>query len=224
MASARRRTGGAVSSAVLYLAIVALWAVVLVPMWLRRDNDATRHGLSWLPHRRPMTFAEQPAGETQSPTEEPGHAPEHGSEHGLQHGPQHESEHRSEPGPVRRRRGRGAVMARRRRRTAGLSLLIGATVGCGLAGLIPYWSVLPPAGLLAGHLALLRVAADIDAARREALAQARAAERAAERAAAHAAREAAEAAQAEIIDLMARNRARDVFDQYAHEGLRVVGD
>ncbi|MFD0854155.1 hypothetical protein ACFQ07_18100, partial [Actinomadura adrarensis] len=26
------------SSAVLYLAIVAVWAVVLVPMWLRRDS------------------------------------------------------------------------------------------------------------------------------------------------------------------------------------------
>ncbi|MBX6766708.1 MAG: hypothetical protein IRY90_06095, partial [Actinomadura rubrobrunea] len=27
------------SSAVLYLAIVAVWAVVLVPMWLRRDTS-----------------------------------------------------------------------------------------------------------------------------------------------------------------------------------------
>src|SRR3954454_16718949 len=57
-ADRRRAMGGAVSSAVLYLAIVALWAVVLVPMWLRRDSDAARPGLSWLPHRRPVTAPE----------------------------------------------------------------------------------------------------------------------------------------------------------------------
>lgn len=39
------------SSAVLYLAIVAVWAVVLVPMWLRRDTEAT--GISRLLHKRP---------------------------------------------------------------------------------------------------------------------------------------------------------------------------
>lgn len=250
MASARLRrdaagpchTGGAVSSAVLYLAIVALWAVVLVPMWLRRDSDAARHGLSWLPHRRPVTTSD-PAQESA-----PEFAPESVSESAL---PESVSTPDSfaesmlrEPGlparesgeaPVQRpghrgwrgrpeRRGRGAVMARRRRRTWGLSLLVLAAVGGAFAGLVPYWSALPPAGLLAGHLSLLRVAAAIDAARREAIALARAAERAEARAARAAREAAAEAAQAQIIDLMARNRARDVFDQYAHEGLRVVGD
>lgn len=210
------------SSAVLYLAIVALWAVVLVPMWLRRDNEAARPGLSWLPHRRPMAqpgyaTAEHPAigpaAEEPPPssstaaaapsTDEPGHPV---------------------PALLRRRRGRGAVMARRRRRAWALSLLVLAVVGCVFAGLVPYWSALPPTGLLAGHLSLLRVAAGMDAARREAIAQARAAERAAAAAALAAREAAAQAVQAEIIDLMARNRARGVFDQYAVEGLRVVGD
>jgi hypothetical protein len=240
--------GGAVSSAVLYLAIVALWAVVLVPMWLRRDNDAARPGRSWLPHRRPMMMAEYataehpatgvsgatgpsgPPGATGAAAEEPGvdgPAPAAPAADGPAAAEfvTAESHEPGLPGPgLGRRLGRGAVMARRRRRTWGLSLLVLAAVGCAFAGLVPYWSALPPTGLLAGHLSLLRVAVGMDAARREAIAQARAAERAAA-AAAQAAREAAaQAVQAEIIDLMARNRARGVFDQYAVEGLRVVGD
>ena len=225
-----RRTGGAVSSAVLYLAIVALWAVVLVPMWLRRDTDTARPGLSWLPHRRPTQLPEHSAAEPTAP--EPA-VPGTVTDNTVTDNTVAEyvvAEHAEEaplPRP-RQRRSRGAVMARRRRRTGGLSLLALATVGCALGGLVPYWAALPPAGLLAGHLSLLRVAAGIDAARREAIEVARAAERAAVRAALaakEAAKEAAEeAAQAQIIDLMARNRARGVFDQYAVEGLRVVGD
>jgi hypothetical protein len=233
--------GGAVSSAVLYLAIVALWAVVLVPMWLRRDNEAARPGLSWLPHRRPMMRPEYattehpatapPIATTVPPstappitaaqtaaalsTADPGPGPDPGDDPGH-------AVHLL--GRRRGREGRGAVMARRRRRTWGLSLLVLVVVGCVVAGLVPYWSALPPTGLLAGHLSLLRVAAGMDAARREAIAQARAAERAEAEAALAVREAAAQAAQAEIIDLMARNRARGVFDQYAVEGLRVVGD
>jgi hypothetical protein len=253
-AERRRDAGGAVSSAVLYLAIVALWAVVLVPMWLRRDSDVARPGLSWLPHRRPATLPEphnaEPSAEgfssgappTATSATSAGIASSMGatdftdstdSTGSMGSAASAESSPAIVeavfgigpiPGPRGRWRGRGAVMARRRRRTCGLSLVVLAAVGCVLAGLIPYWTILPATGLLAGHLSLLRVAAGMDAARREALALARAAERAAAEAA-HAAREAAaQAVQAEIIDLMARNRARDVFDQYATEGLRVVGD
>jgi hypothetical protein len=225
-------------------------------MWLRRDNEAARPGLSWLPHRRSMmppeyaaaehpatgSAGEEPAAEFASappaftalpartvsadaahsteavpPTAEPGHEPDGDQSHGPGH---------RVPlvNGLGRRRGRGAVMARRRRRTWGLSLLLVATAGCAFAGLVPYWSALPPTGLLAGHLSLLRVAAGMDAARREAIAEARAAERAEAEAALAAKEAAAQAVQAEIIDLMARNRARPVFDQYADEGLRVVGD
>ncbi|HZB32777.1 MAG TPA: hypothetical protein VE465_21645 [Streptosporangiaceae bacterium] len=243
------------SSAVLYLAIVALWAVVLVPMWLRRDNEAARPGLSWLPHRRPTMlpeyaaaehpatvpageepanaeFATAPFGATASPVVARGTAavpptaePPHRPDDDQRHTPDRERGHHVPLAHgLGRRRGRGAVMARRRRRTWGLSLLVIAVAGGAFAGLVPYWSTLPPTGLLAGHLSLLRVAARMDAARREAIAQARAAERAEAEAALAAKEAAAQAAQAEIIDLMARNRARGVFDQYADEGLRVVGD
>src|SRR4051794_1208967 len=106
-AGRRRAMGGAVSSAVLYLAIVALWAVVLVPMWLRRDNETARPGLSWLPHRRPMSRPEY-AAEASVTAPPP---------------PALEAAAHPSPGLGGRRRGRGAVMARRRRRTWGLSLL-----------------------------------------------------------------------------------------------------
>ncbi|MGW5413606.1 hypothetical protein [Actinomadura geliboluensis] len=111
------------SSTVLYLAIVAVWAVVLVPMWLRRDTEAS--GISRLLHKRDDE-AEEPE-ETAAP----------------------------EP---RRRVTRATVIARRRRRTTGLAALLvtaGAVVASGVA---PWWVTLPPAALLAGHLALLRVA------------------------------------------------------------------
>ena len=40
-AEGRTPRGGALSSAILYLAIVAIWAGVLIPRWLRRDSSST---------------------------------------------------------------------------------------------------------------------------------------------------------------------------------------
>ncbi len=216
----------------LYLAIVALWAVVLVPMWLRRDGDPGRLGLSWFPHRRPGA-APEAAGEY--PETAPGivvsaaaAAGDYAADLdrpdldglGRPEPPAHPGQPEQAGFSPRRRGGRGAVIARRRRRTLGLSLLVLTCATVGSTGLAPFWVALPPVVLLAAHVSLLRVAVSIDSARREAAARIRAAERTA----ASAAKVAADAAQAEIIDLMERNRARDVFDQYAPEGLRAVGD
>jgi hypothetical protein len=205
-----------VSSTILYLAIVAVWAVVLVPMWLRRDTEATT--LTRILHRRhddPAVPEDLPVAE--DPLEEDSPAPA-------------DEEEPAEPvtEPARRRPGRAAVIARRRRRTSGLSLLLVATVIAITTGLAPWWTVLAPIGLLAGHLCLLRVAVGMDAARRQAHLAARATARAAAQAAEEASRrEAEEAAHAEVIELReldARNRTRAVFDQYAEDGLRAVGD
>jgi hypothetical protein len=196
-----------VSSAVLYLAIVALWAVVLVPMWLRRDGDPGRPTFSRLLHRR-SDAPEEPA-ESQGAQEAE---------------PEDIADGEADLPVPRRRNSRAAVIARRRRRTWGLSLLVLASITTAIIGLAPPWVALPPAGLLGAHLSLLRVAVGMDLARREEeVALARAAERA-EAIAAREAEEAEAAAHAEVIDLMARNKARDVFDQYAGEGLRAVGD
>ncbi|MBT2212886.1 MULTISPECIES: hypothetical protein [Actinomadura] len=181
------------SSAVLYLAIVAVWAVVLVPMWLRRDTEA---GITRLLHKR----AEEPTADTTPPDT-------------LEEAPEPpQPEHGARPA----RPGRAAVIARRRRRTAGLSLLAMTTIVLTATGVAPWWAVLPPVALLAGHLALLRVAVGMDAARAQAAAEARAKARQAEQPT-----EPAETAEpAEVIELVP---ADEVFDQYADDR-RAVGE
>ncbi len=188
------------SSTLLYLAIVAVWAVVLVPMWLRRDSEAP--AFSRILHRRQDALDAPP--ELVEPAE-PVEAPPSSSSF-----------------PDRRRGGRAAVIARRRRRTSGLSLLLLAAVAAACAGLAPWWIVAPPLLLLGGHLSLLRVAVEMDAARHRERLEARAAARQAAAEAEETRRREAEeaAAQAEIIEL----RTKTVFDQYADDGLRAVGD
>lgn len=161
------------SSAVLYLAIVAVWAVVLVPMWLRRDTENT--GITRLLHKR----AEDPPAEDEEPAE-PEAVPE--------------------PRP-RRRTTRAAVIARRRRRTSGLAALVGTAAAVVASGLAPWWIIVPPALLLVGHLTLLRVAVGMDTARRQAAHEARAEARA--EAQARAAHQPAEpTASADVIELV----------------------
>ncbi|WP_119727216.1 divisome protein SepX/GlpR [Thermomonospora amylolytica] len=187
------------SSTLLYLAIVAVWAVVLVPMWLRRDAS--------------RVLAKHPDLTEELTLEEPGEAEDPVADEGdtvVEH------RHPAPPSPRRRRRStRAAVIARRRRRTFGLTLFLLASVTLVATRQAPWWTALPAAVLFLAHLALLRVAAGIDAARRQAQAQARAAA---------AARRAAEppAPQAEVIELTPATD-QDVFDQYA-EDRRAVGD
>lgn len=182
------------SSAVLYLAIVAVWAVVLVPMWLRRDSETT--GISRLLHKRPdEPAAEDEADEEETPRDEEIPAP-------------------------RRPVGRATVIARRRRRTSGLAALLLTSVAISASGLTPWWVVAPPVLLLAGHLALLRVAVGMDTARHRAAAQARAAARARALQARRAAEAAETAEPAEVIELVTPD---EVFDQYADDR-RAVGE
>lgn len=161
------------SSAVLYLAIVAVWAIVLVPMWLRRDTE------------KQDEFVEE----------------------------------HTEPEPRRTRApSRARVIARRRRRTAGLTALLATAATVAAFGVAPWWVIAPPAVLLAGHLALLRVAVGMDAARRESAARARAAARRAAQTVPEPAPAPAEPA--EIIELPTPE---EVFDQYADDR-RAVGE
>jgi len=193
------------SSAVLYLAIVAVWGIVLVPMWLRRDGD----GFGRLLHRRAesLDVAEDEFEAADEPSES-------------------ESE-RLEPLVRRRRVTRGAIIARRRRRTLGLSLLTITAVVATATQLAPWWFMIPPAVLLGGHLSLLRVAVRMDHARREQARRAAAARaarlrRMREEQEAQEAHEAEEAARtAEVIELPGWAR-EEVYDQYTD--LRAVGD
>lgn len=227
------------SSALLYLAIVAVWAVVLVPMWLRRDAAAQRERFGrvrMLTRRRPPAVGRDAAGgdavdddayvedaeayldeDVAGVEDDPAEDPEPGlAETGRP---------RVRP-PVSRRRMRARVIARRRRRTTGLVALLLVSVCVAATGAVPWWTVLPPVCFLLFHLALLRAAAQIDAER----ARARAARRARLQARqAHQARQARLQARpaaehtADVIDITARAR-EEIYDQYADAELRAVGD
>ncbi|HLU97750.1 MAG TPA: hypothetical protein VKZ89_12990 [Thermobifida alba] len=187
------------SSSPLYLAIVAVWILVLVPMLLRRDAaDPAADGL-----RRDHAEDEASGSSTgESGTAEP------------------EVEHvtHAEPPPVLPRParvGRARIIARRRRRTSALALLLLATGAAVVMDLGPWWVLVPPVLLMAGHLVLLREAAKADAERRAAL-QAR-------RRALRRARRVAEAArQAEVVELT--DRRNQVYDQYTDAQRRAAGD
>jgi hypothetical protein len=189
-----------VSSAVLYLAIVAVWAIVLVPMWLRRDTENA--GITRLLHKR----ADELDGDEEA-TEAPRTAEEE---------PQEADEPQEAPRP-RRPVTRAAVIARRRRRTSGLAALVVTAVALVASGVLPWWATVPPTLLLAGHLTLLRVAVGMDAARRRAAAEARAAARAR---AIEARRAEQETEPAVVIELVTQE---EVFDQYADDR-RAVGE
>ncbi len=208
------------SSALLYAAIVVVWAVILVPMWLRRDGSRTRGRRTDLDETTEILDGQL----ADAPLDPAADAP-------LDvHAGDAAYEDEAAPAPARRaparrsRARRAAVIARRRRRTTGLTLLVITAAVTVATGLTPWWFVLPPVALLAGHLALLRVAAKMDAERRRELrrrARRRAIEaerraRAAEQL--HLAREAE--VTAEVIEMPERSQ-EEVYDQYTD---RAVGD
>ncbi|GAA0355275.1 hypothetical protein NE235_12015 [Actinoallomurus spadix] len=205
------------SSALLYLAIVVVWGIVLVPMWLRRDGSRTRN-------RRldedADTVIETPSENLESESLED-----------AEDGPLEDDVVPAAVVPAQaarraahRRASRAAVIARRRRRTVGLILLQLTAVAVVVAGVTPWWFTAPPAVLLVGHLTLLRSAVRMDAERRARhLARMRAIEADRRARAEEEARLAREAAQrsAEIISMPERPE-EQVYDQYTDQ--RAVGD
>ena len=151
--------GSAVSSAILYLAIVAIWAVVLVPRWLRPRSAA--------PH-----FVDQPV-EPPAETDDAhlGQPATAESAEPAMDAPGASESPEADPvmgrGPARRSRAeRRADVLRARRRM--LATLIGLTVGAvslAVTGLAASWVIIPPAVLLGFLVVLLREAARIDAER-----------------------------------------------------------
>ncbi len=189
-------------SSPLYLAIVVVWLIVLIPMLMRRDASD--------PAPAPLRRAEAPetsdTDEDQNPVADDG-AEDDSEDDGA-------APDRPLP-PPRPHAGRARIIARRRRRTAGLTALLVLTSVAVVLGLGPWWVLAPPGLLLSGHLVLLREAAKADAERR-------AAELRRRRAAEIRARRAAAAREAEIVELMSR---RDqVYDQYTDAHLRAAGD
>jgi hypothetical protein len=221
---------GDVSSAFLYLGIVAIWAFVLVPRWLRRPHalpqseGETGAGYSAEPQHgngdyesqdEADAYAANPArtapAQVQSLVGTPGYLSSPG--HAPVKGPR-----RTLP-PLSRA---GMLQARRRLLTM-LVLLTAAAGACIALKITSWWVCIPPAGMLGMFLLLLREAAlaDAEQARRRAAMELRV--RAA-RQRAHTDRQQRPAQpSAQIIDISARV-GDQLYDQYADATVRAVGD
>ena len=219
------------SSAILYVAIVAIWAGVLIPRWLRRDSAASER------YSEDLTTAEAHA----EPEAEPAPPPRRHQERVAPRAPARpevrpevRAEARPEvgaepPGGGPRDREHTKVLAARRRL---LYMLLALAIGSGALAftkMAAWWVTVPPTIMLLGYLGLLREAAKADAERRE-LARTRAAGAAAVAAAKRAAPPVpaapVPAPDAEVIDISASltSAGQEFFDQYADAKLRAVGD
>jgi hypothetical protein len=217
----------ALSSAILYLAIVAIWAIVLVPRWLRppqasgtlESNLAEPVAASALEH---LAEAEEDPGGWES-VPAPGAEADGGG--------------RARPAAA----GRERVLQARRRMLVTLTAITAGAVAIAVAHLAASWVVIPPAVMLAGFVLLLREAARIDTERAWEAAwrhgrrtgtaaageperqQAGSAQAGVASAQAGAPGPRAWVASAQIIDLSARI-GDQLYDQYADAEVRAVGD
>lgn len=218
------------SSSPLYLAIVVVWLIVLVPMLLRKDSpvDTTHEEYrreDAEPEAEPATD-EHLGDEPVEPFEE--ELVEHPEEEQYEDQEALDTQvaRQQEPIPAPAAapplgEPRSRIIARRRRRTSGLTLLnIGTIVAVSL-GLGPWWVLVPPVLLLAGHLVLLREAAKADAELREA---ARRTRRRAELRRRREAEERRRDAQREAEVIALRKRRNQVYDQYVDARRRAAGD
>jgi type IV secretory pathway TrbD component len=196
------------SSAILYIAIVAIWAFVLIPRWLRRPHLLGGETDEQVPS---TIDGDSPAEPEQSGAE----APDAG-----QSADADEERHRSAAShraarPLTRPR---MLQARRRLLTMLLGLMAVAGV-CTYLKLTSWWACIPPAGMLGVYLLLLREAALADAER--------ARWRVAEDRRVQAARQFAPAERfeptAQVIDISGR-LGDQLYDQYADATIRAVGD
>ena len=242
------------SSAILYVAIVAIWAGVLIPRWLRRDSAAggrNREGVA-------ATEAESEASAEVEAAEETAPPPRRWEDAaGLEARPARAARPASPVRPVRsvRREEHAALrptaaparpaevpldgppdqenkkVLSARRRVLGMLLVLAIASGVlAYTKMAAWWVVVPPTVMLLGYLALLHEAGKADAERRD-VARARAAAEAAaapaaERAAPPAPAAPAPAPDAEVIDISASLTVagHKFYDQYADAKLRAVGD
>jgi len=198
-----RARGAALSSAILYLAIVAIWAVVLVPRWLRpsRNSGTLESNLA-----EPMDVG---AREDLAHEDLAGEGDGGGDSLSRPAG--------GAAGATAADR-RARILQARRRTLVTLLVLTGGAVLIAMAHLAADWVVIPPVVMLAGFMLLLREAARADAERARA-----AASRHRRQLARPARRDQAGPADAKIIDISARV-GDQLYDQYADAEVRAVGD
>jgi hypothetical protein len=201
------------SSAILYVAIVAIWAGVLIPRWLRRDTSASEQAIDET--SAPAEVPADPPAAEERPRPRPRPRPRE-DDAPRPRRPVVPEVRREEARPVREEARPAREDAGLARKDAGLAegdreetgeqeharvlsarrrllgLLLALTVGSAALAVTrtaAWWVSMPPTVMLVGYLGLLREASKADAERRELL-LARAVEAAA---AAHAEAEAAPA-------------------------------
>jgi hypothetical protein len=215
-----RARGAALSSAILYLAIVGIWALVLVPRWLRpsRSSGTLESNLAEPVYATPQEDTAEAAEDEDREEDVPGD--------------------RGDQSPARpsaaERRAR--VLQARRRMLVTLIVLTAGAAAIAAVHLAAKWVVIPPALMLAGFVLLLRAAARIDTehARAAASRHSRASGSPARAGAGDVGRDQrqatgpadggqAEIPDAKIIDISARV-GDQLYDQYADAEVRAVGD
>jgi hypothetical protein len=192
------------SSAFLYLAIVAIWAFVLIPRWLRRPHLLGQEA------SEPDVFTLGGHDGGDEPTSAEAASAEYDD---------------GDPGGQRRFRRASASLTRskvlqaRRRLLTMLVTLTAVAAACTYLKLTSWWACVPPTGMLGAYLLLLREAALADAEH--------ARWRAAEDQRVQSARQRPSAAYpertAEVIDISGR-LGDQLYDQYADATIRAVGD
>ena len=152
--------GGLLSSAILYVAIVVIWACVLIPRWLRRDTSVAVAASA----EQAGDEASVAAVSEEEPLPEPAPAPRRrgSAASAEQRQPVRDENHGAPADPAHHR-----VLSARRRL---LMMLVVLSIASGvLAGakMAAWWVIVPPSVMLLGYLLLLRAAAKADAERRE---------------------------------------------------------
>ena len=235
------------SSAILYVAIVAIWAGVLIPRWLRRDSAASERYSEDLttaeteveaepsppPRRRDAT----PPARREEPTAprapaRPEVRAEARSETRREVRSEAQPEVSADPpdGGPRDGEHKKVLTARQRLLYLLLALAIGSSA-LAFTKMAAWWVVVPPTVMLIGYTGMLREASKADAERRElartrATAAAAAAVAAAKRAAPTVPAAPVPGPDAEVIDISASHSVagHKFYDQYADAKQRAVGD
>ena len=180
------------SSAILYLAIIAIWLCVLVPRWLKRDSarGAAVAADAAAPGDSPVSAAD---GDGEADLADDGEA-QSDEQGGLPRLAAPAAPSAVAAAPVSAEEARRRIMAGRRRLLGMLIALEIAAIALAFLGLAALWVVVPPSIMLIGYVLLLReaAAADAERAQREAEAAAHTRERERERAARARARAAAQ--------------------------------
>ena len=241
------------SSAILYVAIVAIWAGVLIPRWLRRDSAGSQRA------SEDLTSADAETSASDDVAVEPAPPPRRRDDTAGSARPARPQERAAPRVPARAEapvpardpapapaptpaevsdggpghREHTKVLTARRRLLYMLLVLAIASGALAVTKMAAWWVVVPPTVMLIGYTGMLREASKADAERRE-LARTRATAAAAAAAAVAAAKRAAPpvpaapvpAPDAEVIDISASLSVagHKFYDQYADAKQRAVGD